>query len=111
MQTWNNANSLLTDWLITPEAYSKPRRTSKIEIFAQIIKGWKPLTIFERSSILDVRLGPVSAPRLTVRNSQTSWSGAHNSQINTLADGNLQILGLYFTDTQLTGRILESVTY
>ena len=41
----------------TPEAYSEPSGTSKMEFFAKIVNGWKPLTIFAKSSILDIRLG------------------------------------------------------
>ena len=33
-----------------------PSQTSKIKLFVKIIKGWNPLNIFEKSSILDVRL-------------------------------------------------------
>ena len=37
--------------------YSEPSRTPKMEIFVKIISIWKPLTIFAKSSIFDVRLG------------------------------------------------------
>ena len=40
-----------------PEAYTEPRRTSKMKYFSKIANGWKPLAIFAKSSILDVRLG------------------------------------------------------
>ena len=40
-----------------PEAYSKTSQTSKIELFKKIVNGWKPLTIFAKSFILDVLLG------------------------------------------------------
>ena len=36
--------------------YSEPSRTSKMELFVITISIWKPLTIFAKSSILDVRL-------------------------------------------------------
>ena len=39
------------------EAYSEPSQTSKMELFARIIKGFQLLTIFIKSSILDIRLG------------------------------------------------------
>ena len=42
-------------WNFTEE-HSKPNQTSKMEHFAKIAKGWKPLTIFTTSSILDVSL-------------------------------------------------------
>ena len=38
------------------ETYSEPRRTSKIEHFEKIVSGWKPLTIFAKSTTLDVAL-------------------------------------------------------
>ena len=37
----------------TPEAYSEPCQTSKMELFVKMINGWKPLTIFAKSSISD----------------------------------------------------------
>ena len=36
------------------EAYSEPCQRSKIEVFAKIVKGFSFLTIFAKSSILDV---------------------------------------------------------
>ena len=39
------------------EAYSEPSWTSKMDLFAKIVNGWTPLTIFAKRSILDVRLG------------------------------------------------------
>ena len=38
------------------EAYSEPSRTSKMKLFAKIDHGFQPLTIFLKSSILDVPL-------------------------------------------------------
>ena len=37
--------------------YSEPSRTSRIEPFTKIVKGQKPLTIFAKSSFVDVRMG------------------------------------------------------
>ena len=42
----------------TAEVYSEPSLTSKIELFARVINGWKPLTIFENIPILGKCLGP-----------------------------------------------------
>ena len=39
------------------EAHSEPSQVSKMDLFAKIVKGWKSLTIFAKSSILDVCLG------------------------------------------------------
>ena len=39
------------------EVYPDPSWTSKIGLFAKIINGFQPLTIFAKSSILDVQLG------------------------------------------------------
>ena len=36
------------------EAYLKPCQTSKMERFAKIVNGWKPLTIFGKYFIIDV---------------------------------------------------------
>ena len=36
------------------EAYPEPSQTSKMELFVKIVKGGNLLTIFEKSSILDV---------------------------------------------------------
>ena len=37
--------------------YSEPSRTSRIEPFTKIVKGQKLLTIFAKSSFVDVRMG------------------------------------------------------
>ena len=39
------------------QAHSKPSQTSRIELFARIVNGFKPRTIFTETSILDVWLG------------------------------------------------------
>ena len=39
------------------EAYSERSQTSKMELFWKIVNGWKPLTVFAKSFILDVPLG------------------------------------------------------
>ena len=39
------------------EAYLEPLQTSKLELFAKIVNGFKPLTVFSKSSILDVSSG------------------------------------------------------
>ena len=43
-------------------------RTSKIELFTKIMNGWKPLTFYAKSSILDILLGTGNASGLTVFN-------------------------------------------
>ena len=40
------------------KTYSKSNRTSHMELFAKIFTGPKSLTVFKKSSIFDVRLGP-----------------------------------------------------
>ena len=42
--------------LIHAEAYSKPSGPYKMEIFAKIAHGFQPLTIFAKTSLLDVRM-------------------------------------------------------
>ena len=37
-----------------PKVYLEPSQTSKMELLVNIVNGWKPLTIFAKSSILDV---------------------------------------------------------
>ena len=37
-----------------PEAYSELWKLSKMEVFAKIVNGFQPITIFAKSSILDV---------------------------------------------------------
>ena len=39
------------------EAYSEPCQTPKIELFVKIVSGWKLLTIFAKSFILDIWRG------------------------------------------------------
>ena len=41
--------------ILSAKAYSKSCEASKIECFAKIVNGFKPLTIFAKRSILKVR--------------------------------------------------------
>ena len=43
--------------LSSSEGYSELCRKYKMELFAKLVKGWKPLTIFAKSFILDVWQG------------------------------------------------------
>ena len=43
------------------KAYSESRQKSKMELFVEIVKDFKPLTIFSENSILDVLLGSENA--------------------------------------------------
>ena len=38
-------------------AYAEQSQASKMELLPKIVIGWKPLTIFAKSSVLDVWLG------------------------------------------------------
>ena len=40
-----------------PEANSGPYQTSKMERIVKIDNGWKPLTVFSKSTIIDVWKG------------------------------------------------------
>ena len=40
------------------EAYSEPYQTSKMKLFAKMVKSFQPLTILTKSSILEVWQGP-----------------------------------------------------
>ena len=42
---------------LNSEAYLEPCLIFKIELFAKIVSGWKPLIIFTKSSILDLLIG------------------------------------------------------
>ena len=61
--TWNSVsrNSTLILMFYLPryytEAYSEPKRKSKMDLLKKIINDWKPLNIFVKNSILDIRLG------------------------------------------------------
>ena len=39
------------------EAYAEPWQAFKMNLFAKIVNGWKPLTFFAKSSNLDVWQG------------------------------------------------------
>lgn len=43
-------------------AYSEPRHTSKMELFAKVVHGFQLLNIFVESSILDIQVGSEYAP-------------------------------------------------
>ena len=45
-------NSLDMRWI--SETYLEPCQTSKMGLFEKIVDGWKPLTLFVKSSILDL---------------------------------------------------------
>ena len=51
------------------KAWSQLSQISKMENFVNIVNGFKPLTIFEKSSILDVYLGS----EYTFELHQKSW--------------------------------------
>ena len=40
-----------------PEAYLERSQTYTMELFGKIVKGFKPLTISAKNSIVDVRMG------------------------------------------------------
>ena len=44
---------LIKNIMVTPESHSEPSQTSKVELFAKIVKGSKSLIVFAGSSILD----------------------------------------------------------
>ena len=55
---WVNLKNTKSTWLTSySEAYSEPSLISKMELFAKIVKGFQPLSIFAKNSILDVPLG------------------------------------------------------
>ena len=40
--------------MIESEAYSELCQTSKVEFFAEIVNGFKKITIFQRNSVLEI---------------------------------------------------------
>ena len=52
-----SSNFVLFRIIRTAEVYLEPIRTFTMELFAKIVKGFQLLTIFIKSSILDIRLG------------------------------------------------------
>ena len=44
-------------WLLNSKAYSEPSHKSKMGLFSNVVNGWKPLTIFAKSSLVDAWLG------------------------------------------------------
>ena len=40
--------------MIESEAYSELCQTSKVEYFAEIVNGFKKITIFKRNSVLEI---------------------------------------------------------
>ena len=52
----------MLDNINTPEAYSEPSQTAKMELLANTIYGLElSLTVFVKSSILDLLVGPECA--------------------------------------------------
>ena len=76
------------------EAYSEPCQTPKIELFVKIVSGWKLLTIFAKSFILDIWRGSEYASdpnewlkKVQIRiymQSYQMWSYIKAIQINTV---------------------------
>ena len=48
------------------DAHSEPSEASKMEVFAKIVSNWKPLTVFIKSSMLDVWLGSEYASKTKI---------------------------------------------
>ena len=47
------------------ETYSEASQAPKMELFAKILEGFQPLTVFEKNSVLDVWLGSEYASEYT----------------------------------------------
>ena len=65
--SWHHVLGQLTGVYSTRrrEGYSKPNQTSKMYLMAKTFNGFLPLTIFAKSSILDVWLGSECASGVT----------------------------------------------
>ena len=55
------------------EAYPEQSQTSKMELFVKIVKSWNLLTIFKKSSILDVRLCSEYASEFSSKQKTLVW--------------------------------------
>ena len=55
------------------EAHPEPSQTSKMEFFVKIVNGLNPLTIFGKSSMLDVRLCSECASEFRCKRSLSWW--------------------------------------
>ena len=55
------------------KTFSGPRQTSRMELFAKIVEGFQPLTIFAKSSILDVLLDCEDASETRGNQDAFSW--------------------------------------
>ena len=56
----NSNTNVKSSWEVGCRNVSQPTQTSKMELFAEIVNGFY-LTIFAKSSILDVRLGSLGS--------------------------------------------------
>ena len=56
------------------EANSEPRQISKMDFFTKIVHSFSPLTIFQKSSISDVRLGS----EYSAEDSKPLWTFSKN---------------------------------
>ena len=54
MKMWYQNLLIWFIWTRYAEANSEPYQTSMMELFANIVNGWKPVTIFAKRSFLDV---------------------------------------------------------
>ena len=45
--------------LLSVERYSEPSQTSEMELFTKTVNGLKPLTVFAKKSILDIKFPTV----------------------------------------------------
>ena len=50
------SNLTVTKFLMISEEYSEPCQLSKIQLYAKIVNGSKPWTIFAKNPVLDVRI-------------------------------------------------------
>ena len=58
----------------TIEVYPEPYQTSKMELLAKIVNGFQPLTIFAKSSILDVRQGSKYTSNIRLHRNSNDYS-------------------------------------
>ena len=61
--------------LIPPVTYSELQQTSKMECFATIVKGWKPLPITTRHSTLDISGSPGYTFDIKLEYAAIRWFG------------------------------------
>ena len=79
------------------ETYLEPSQRSKMEIFVKIVRGWKMLTSFEESFVLDIRLCSEYASEFSCKQS-LGWWGTNIPNTHEKSTKNHSVTELYRCD-------------